>query len=421
MKTPRVVALLALAASCGGGSSGSSPPMRLKLQGTLDRATPGAQGTPLRLAMAWYPAFGGAGPVSPAGGVVPQPDVTFEGNFPIRFTFEAEGKPPAGALFDLASAGGTGHIGYGVLVAYQDGNGNRTFDPIPPGGAPVDHIVGISVPDPSLPPPERSFFVVYLDGKPAPDDYWSAEPLSQGYNLYRGRYNFGLERIPLESEVSIPITGSAGLDVYACPDIFSQVFLTTSCGVDPYGGTYRAAGEVFSTPSGTSAQMYVVDGGGAVAGAAVAIDGAAMTEGPGSAFGNFTWLSPDRLTGTHTLEISVPGHATETLSFTFPDPIEVLGPAEGQAFASGARIPISWTASAGTAYYDIYFLATGDSQAWLFHDLPAATDTSVTTPPIAYTGPAHVTVKALAPLAVGSQGSFLTPIAQAGVNVTFGP
>lgn len=45
----------------------------------------------------------------------------------------------------------------------------------------------------------------------------------------------------------------------------------------------------------------------------------------------------------------------------------------------------------------------------------------MTTPPIAYSGPASISVKAIGPMGVGSQGSFLTPIAQVTTLVTFGP
>ena len=71
----------------------------------------------------------------------------------------------------------------------------------------------------------------------------------------------------------------------------------------------------------------------------------------------------------------------------------------------------------GPAYYDIYFLADDGSGDWLFHTI--TNETSATTPPIGFVGSAHLTVKAIAPLAAGSQGSFMTPISQTSVTVTF--
>jgi len=53
----------------------------------------------------------------------------------------------------------------------------------------------------------------------------------------------------------------------------------------------------------------------------------------------------------------------------------------------------------------------------LFHTI--TNETSASTPPISYVGPAHLTVKAIGLLATASQGSFVTPISQASVKVSF--
>jgi hypothetical protein len=415
MKPLRLAVLCSLALSC---SSASNPAVALKLQGRLERATPGSQGSPLRLAMAWYPDFGGTSPAAPAGAIVMQEKLTFEGNFPIDFTFEVSGPPPAGALFDLSATGGTGHIGYGVLLAYLDGNGNKTYDPIPRGGAPIDTIVGVSVADPSQPPPPRSHYVVYLDGQPGKDDYWSAFKLKQGYNLIEAHNNFGVEPVPEETSISIPVTGNAALDLYGCPDIFAVPgYLQRSCGIDPYAGGYQAQGAIFSAPTGTQVLMQVYDGAGNVADAALAVDGAALAYD--AAGQTYTWWTAARWSGAHTLTLAVPGHATETLPFTLPGPMTVLAPASGATLKRGSSVTISWAATPGTDFYDLYFLANDGSGAWLFHAL--TNDTAITTPAIAYTGDARLSVKALGPMAVGSQGSFLTPVSQVSVPLTFVP
>lgn len=416
MKPLRLVALCALAASCSGG--GTTPAPQLKVQGRLVSTDPGSQGTPLRLAMAWYPDFGGTSPASPAAAIVMQEKVTYEGNFPIDFTFETSGAPPASALFDLSASGGSGHIGYGVLLAYQDGNGNRTFDPIPHGGAPIDTIVGISVQDPALPPPPRSHYVVYLDGRPGPADYWAAFPLKQGYNLIEVRNNFGVEPVSMETSISIPVTGNASLGLYGCPDIFAvQGYMQVSCGIDPYAGTYQAQGSVFSTPSGTRAYVQVYDGAGAIADAVLTVDGAAFTyDDVGQ---SYAWSTADRWSGLHTLTLAVPGHGTETLPFTLPDPMVILAPASGTTLKRGAPVTISWAATPGTDFYDLYVLASDASGSWLAHAL--TNETTITVTPAAYTGEAWFSVKALGPMATGSQGSYLTPVAQQSVPVTFVP
>ncbi len=95
----------------------------------------------------------------------------------------------------------------------------------------------------------------------------------------------------------------------------------------------------------------------------------------------------------------------------------VSSPLPGQSLVSGSTVPISWSPADGAAYYDVYFLADDSSGNWLYHTITNAT--SVTTPAISFTGSAHLSVKALAQLAVGSQGSFVTPISQTTVKVTF--
>src|SRR2546421_681833 len=86
-----------------------------------------------------------------------------------------------------------------------------------------DVIAGLSVPDPSRPPPEHSYFVVYLDGKPAANDYYSAFPLQQGYNLMEIHYDFGIDPVPLTTGITIPITNSPALNLYACQAAFQDV------------------------------------------------------------------------------------------------------------------------------------------------------------------------------------------------------
>jgi hypothetical protein len=407
--TAVVCACLAIAA-CGGGST--SPGITLK--GQLLSSAAAKQSDPLLLAMGWYPTFAGTAPGSPVGAVITQANLQYQGNFPVDFTFALTGAPPAAALFDLSATGGTGHLAYGVLIAFRDVNKNGVFDANSAGKAEADVIAGLSVPDPSRPPPEHSFFVVYLDGKPAANDVYSAYPLQQGYNLVELHYDFGIYPVPLTTSISIPITNSPALNIYACQEAFQNIdWFKRACGIDPYGGTWQAQGNLFSTPTGTQAQMFVNDADGNVATASIALDGTPFTY---DGVGAYSFTGP-QLQGAHSLSLAVPNRTSETLSFTLPEPVTVVSPTPNESFRSGSTVPIAWAPAAGTAYYDIYFLAADGSGNWLYHTITS--DTSATTPPISYTGPARVTVKALPPLAVGSQGSFLTPMSQTSVNVTF--
>src|SRR5438309_5156753 len=234
-------------AACGGG--GSTPTGGVTLKGQLASSASSQQSDPLRLAMGWYPTFVGTAPGSPVGAVITQANIEYSGSFPVDFNFTLTGTPPPQALFDLSKTGGTGHLAYGVLIAFRDVNGNGVFDANSAGTPNADVIAGLSVPDPSRPPPEHSYFVVYLDGKPAANDYFSAEPLQQGYNLLEIHYDFGIERVPMTTAITIPITNSPALNIYACQAAFQDIsYFKRSCGIDPYGGKWQAQGSLFSMP-----------------------------------------------------------------------------------------------------------------------------------------------------------------------------
>ena len=111
-----VCAWVATAACSGGGST----PAGVTLKGQLLSSTSAQQSEPLLLAMGWYPTFAGTAPGSPVGAVITQANIALHGSFPVDFNFTLTGTPPAAALFDLSKTGGTGHLAYGVLIAFRD-------------------------------------------------------------------------------------------------------------------------------------------------------------------------------------------------------------------------------------------------------------------------------------------------------------
>lgn len=400
-----------LLAACGGATQNTGA---VKLKGQLVGTVASSQSQPLLLAMGWYPTFAGTAPGSPVGAVITQANISYQGNFPVDFSFDLTGTPPPAALFDLTQTGGTGHLAYGVLIAFRDVNHNGVFDANSAGHAEADEIAGLSVPDPSRPPPEHSYFVVYLDGKPAANDYYSAFPLQQGYNLMQIHYDFGINPVPLTTSIAIPITDSRALNLYACQAAFQDSgWFKRACGIDPYDGTWQGQATVFSTPTGTKGYVYVNDAEGNVANASITLDGSPLTYDSTSE--SYAFNTSATLLGTHALAFTVPNRASETLSFTLPAQVTVSSPTPNQSFTSGSPVSISWSPAAGMAYYDVYFL--GSNGEWLFHTI--TTEPGVTTPPISYAGAAHLSVKAIAPLATGSQGSFLTAMSQTSVPVTF--
>jgi len=345
--------------------------------------------------------------------VLTQANVSYEGNFPLDFSFSLAGPPPAAALFDLSTTGGTGHLAYGVLIAFRDKNQNGALDSFGADGTPVDEIAGVSVIDPSRPPPEHSYFVLYLDGAVAPNDNWAALPLRQGYNLMEVHYNFGIEPVPLGTPITIPVTNDPALNLYACSAAFRTPLVQRTCGIDPYQGKAHLANNIFSSETGSLMQLFAGAADGAIADAAVSLDGASVPYDPASQ--TYSYSSRSRLIGSHTITFAPPGFPTETLDFAMPDPVVLSSPAQSQQFVSGSPVRIAWNRVTGAAYYDVYFLDRAGN--WLFHVITTATE--ATTPPIAFTGKANLTVKAIAPLAVGTQGSFVEPVSESTVRLTF--
>lgn len=408
-------ACLASLLACSSSTDNHRQPLAT-VNGKLVSAQAASTGA-LRLAVAWYPSFASLSPTAPAGAIVTQPDVTYQGDFPIAFTFSLYDPPPAAAFSNLAVNGGSGRIAYGVLLAYEDTNGNGVFNPAPAGGALVDRVVGLSVHDPSLPPPARSHYLIYLDGTIGDEDYFSAFALPQGYSLLEVRNNYGVEPVSLAGEISIPITATPAARLYGCPDVFSATgYFETACGIDPFAGRTQTQGNVHFTGLSTLVFAMVYDGQGWRGDATVTFDGNAVSYDP--VISGYDGRFPAAAGGAHEIGIAVPGQAAETVALTAPGPLTISAPADGATLLSGAPVTIAWTEAADVAYYDIYFYAIADDGTthWLFHALTSAT--TITTPPLAYAGETWLTVKAVGAMGVGSSGSFFTPVSQRSHTLT---
>jgi hypothetical protein len=389
-----------------------------KLQGQLVSNTSVALDQPVLLAMAWYPTWAGTAPEFAANAIDMQSNISFQGSFPINFEFHLYDAPPANALADLAAGGGSGRITYGMLIAYEDFNGNGQLDLIQPGGSHVDNIVGVSVGDPSLPPPAASYYIIYLDGTLSASDYYAAFGLQQGYNLIKTHYAFGTEAVPLTSSITIDLTGSSALNYYACPSAFISADSPSSiaCGIDPYGGRYQAVGDVYSEALASIGYFWIYDANGEVTNATISMDGTAAPYDASQRMYIYDVASPIP-SGPHVVEVSVSGYPSEAIDFTMPDLPTVTAPQEGQTIHTGTPITVAWLATTGAQLYDIYVIAANPSDARLFHLV--TTSTSATTPPISFVGAATVGAIAIGAMATGAEGSFLTPVSEQLVDVIF--
>jgi hypothetical protein len=311
---------------------------------------------------------------------------------------------------DLAATNGTGKIAYGILIAFEDRNGNGTLDTATSTSPSPDRIVGLSMPDLSRPPPFHTYFVVYVDGTVAKDDYFASDPLEQGYNLFQVHSDYGVQRVPTDTSISMQLTNTDALGYYACEAVDFNLGLQTSCGIDPFGGGYRLAGNVYG--SRTTNQVYVEDGSGARTDATLTFNGQAVPPDAPSQ----TYLLPSIPSGANTFQVSVPGHAPETINLTMPVPV-VLTSTIPSTVASGTQLTITWERDPAVELYDLYVL--NDANEWLDHVL--TTDTTLTTKPLVGSGGARVYLQGLAPLAMGNNGSFITPVNTVRVAFTLTP
>ncbi|HYV49041.1 MAG TPA: hypothetical protein VFA20_29475 [Myxococcaceae bacterium] len=372
----------------------------------------------LRLAIGWYPGWFGQSPGAPIKAVVTQ-SAHYEGSFPLDFTFRVEGPPPAGALVDMVQgindgsiALGTGKIAYGFLIAYEDRNGNATLDTATATTASPDRILGVSMPDLSLPPPFHTYFVVYLDGTVDKDDYFGAYTMEQGYNLFQLHSDYGIDKVPMDTAIAMQLTNTDSLGYYACEAVDFSAGNQTACGIDPFNGGYRLRGNVYG--SHTTNQVWVEDGSGARTDATLTFNGQNIAFDPQGGF-----VLPTIPSGANTFQVSVPGHPPETINLTMPGPVNLTSTIPS-TIASGTQLTLTWERDPAVELYDLYVISDANGgYEWLDHRL--TTDTTLVTKPLVGSGPAHIYLQGLAPLAVGNNGSFITPLNTVRVQFTLSP
>jgi len=406
--------LLAVLAVFGAGCPGPKEGQVLSLQGQMLSQAVVTPSPSLRLAIGWYPGWFGQSPGAPLKDTVTQ-SAHYEGAFPLDFTFRVEGPPPADAIVDLVPPGGdpigtgSGKIAYGILIAYEDRNGNGTLDTATGASPSPDRIVGISMPDPSLPPSFHSYFVVYLEGTVDKTDYFGAYTLDQGYNLFQLHSDYGIDKVPMDTAVNLQITDTDALGIYACRDV-DWVMFTTACGIDPYGGGYKLRGNIYGSRDNN--QVLISDGNGARTNGTLRFNGQIIPLDVPTQ----TYLLPTIPAGANTFQVDIPGFPTETINLTMPAPV-VLTSTIPSTIPSGTQLTLTWERDPAVELYDLY--VEDSNYGWLDHAL--TTGTTLVTKPLVGSGGAHIYLQGLAPLAVGNNGSYVTPVNTVRVNFTLTP
>jgi hypothetical protein len=306
---------------------------------------------PVRLALAWYPQWMAA--EDPAGGGTRAPaivteDVRAEGTFPVDFRFPVYRPPPAAALARLGE-GLAGKGAFGILLAYQDVDGNGRLDPIPEDGAPVDRVVASSL----LGDPRSAFALVYVDS-PQP----GATGLEPGFNLVQAVNAEDAAVVPLDTRVRLALTAGGPLyDAFVCEAGWLTFLLAEVCGLSGGEGGegppgFGFDGRVALDGTRLEIELRVTSLDTTYPDANVNVNGRVVPWDAGrSAF----WLAEDATTlvrpgGTFIVSATAAGVSAGRV-FTMPGEFTVEAPGEWETVSASVPLEVSWTASAGTTTY----------------------------------------------------------------------
>lgn len=363
------------------GTGYRGPPL-LQLQGqmTADRGftASGAIG----LAVVWFPAFRH----SPAGRSVVIPgDTRYELVFPASYTFNLYDLPPPEARFVLTDEGG-GQGALGLLLAYEDRNGNGTLDSYAPGQRPVDRVLGLG-----------ETTIVYRDGYLGPD---APADLKQGLNLLGDG-----EVIAPGTPIPIHLSSATHLDFLVCEGAMNTdggaslipLCLELDAGQPDAGVSLRIGGSVGiygdgHQRTGSAAYLFVEVGGMTVTDASVTLNGTPIPW-DNTQF-NFRWEASDGgflIPGEpNALSVTIRNNPPQTVDFLIPGDFMVAEPADRSELKTKTETLVTWSAAFGAQTYRVTLRSA--TMATLYDNMTQTT--SVMIPPLDYVGTANLTISA---------------------------
>lgn len=379
---------LFLFAACGEveGPAYRGAPL-VSLRGQLSASPMLETSSDLHLAIAWYPHIGIDRALSQPRAIVAQ-DIVDPETFPLAYQFDLYGPPPPEALGDLSGVDGPPRAAVGVLLAYEDKNGNGALDTLSPGDSPKDRVLGASWEF-----FERSgFMVVYVDGLTVPQSRNATmAALRPGVNVV------GKDGVAaLDAEIPLHLDGDALLNLFVCEEVFatSEVSLEAPCGVGATTEFLHLNGEVLLTQGETRVSIEVYGNDAApVSGATVTLGGHALSEAAAGVYGltdsTGTLLSPGNSYELSASSGAGAGAAANAITVVVPGAFDVTSPSAGAVVPSGT-FTVAWTPSSNAAFYRVR--AGTPSGEVFFED--ETQDTSYSLGPISHSGAARVTVRA---------------------------
>lgn len=298
-----------------------------------------APSAPIRLAVAWYPDDASS---SAPRALVTQ-DVQYQGTFPLNYTFSFFGVPPADALNDYTANGVTTRAAFGVLMAYEDVNGNGQLDGIASGGSAVDRVLGSSLGDVyNGNPVADPVYVAYVDGTPPPE--WTG--YGPGYNLQKSG-----AVVPATTAVPIPLDQTNELNFLVCDEFISGTSrgYDLPCNIAPTDGV-RVIGNVYRADGVGGISLRVTDGTHPLTTAQVEVNGAPVSYDPAS--GLYTGVGvPVFAPGRNEVRVTVAGQPARVFQMQAPDDFTVRAPP--QRVLAGTPVDLQWQRAAGAWFYSV--------------------------------------------------------------------
>ncbi|PTL76722.1 hypothetical protein [Vitiosangium sp. GDMCC 1.1324] len=169
---------------------------------------------PVRLAMGWY--------ANPLGRediyqmsqplAIVNDEAVFQGSASADFEFRVYQPPPEAAMYPFGKHDITTKCAMGILLAYQDLNGNGKLDTIPIAGEPIDRIVGTSMQ--WWVSPEAQKYAAYYMEEALPE--WD---IRKGFNLLELSESNG--PVPLSTPIPLQLfAGGPEFDAFVCEGLW---------------------------------------------------------------------------------------------------------------------------------------------------------------------------------------------------------
>jgi hypothetical protein len=343
LRTTLITAAMAVLAACQPPATGpkyeGEPLFSVKGEMALTSGSTAPSG-PIRLAVAWYPDSNSS---SAPSALVTQ-EVQYQGSFPLAYTFSFFGVPPANALSDYTSNGVTTRASWGVLLAYEDVNGNGQLDTIAPGGSPIDRVLGTSLGDRfNGDDAPAQIYVAYVDGTPPAE--WTG--YSAGYQLWQDG-----DVVAANTPVPLALDQTNELNYFVCEEFISSSSYDYDlpCNIAPTGGV-RVIGNVYRSDGVGGVALKITDGTQSIPGLTVEVNGVAVPYDASEQLYTAYGTVPVNAPGRNVVRVNVPGQQARVYEIDAPADFALSAPTEGKRLEVGGTLDVAWTRAAGAIFY----------------------------------------------------------------------